>query len=80
MKTNITINNNTANYIATKGVAKHMDRSAAVQLWSTLKHEGWSPAGNTLQKTNKTSEGEFTFVKLGANKIVVSYNELEVAL
>ena len=62
-------NNSIANYIATKEVAKHMDRTSALHVWNDLKAEGWTKDGCKLV----SHAGEFRFAKQ-AGKMVVSYH------
>ena len=78
-------NNNIANHIASKGVAKHMTRDAAVSIWKDLKRDGWEVDLNTRQAPMLAKHDEegtqrfFTFETKG-NRISVSYMQLEVAL
>lgn len=61
-------NNAIARHIATKQVAKHMDRASALHLWNSLKDEGWTKDGAKLAK----EEEAFAFIKAG-NKVVVCF-------
>lgn len=69
-------NNNIANYIASKGITKHMNREQAVTVWNALKAEGWRAEGGTLVKVD-TQEHHFMFERHG-NKVAVSYRVMEV--
>ena len=77
--------NHTANYIADKGIVKHMSLHAANAIWRDLKVEGWEPDLGTAGAPMLTKHDEqgpqrfFTFVKVGESKAKVSYMELEVA-
>ena len=74
-------NNNVANYIATKGIAKHMDRKAACIIWAELKKDGWEKDGIMLTKHDEDgTQRFFTFEKVGSNKIKVSFMQLEVTI
>jgi hypothetical protein len=72
-------NNNVANYIATKRIAKHMDRSAAVKVWNDLKADGWRAEGCTMVKIIEKKEHRFSFERHGM-KVKVSFIELEVTV
>ena len=71
-------NNNVANYIATTGVTKHMERSAAIKVWNDLKQDGWRAEGFTMVKVSETTECHFAFERYGS-KVKVSYRAMEVA-
>ena len=54
-------NNRVANYIAFKGVTKHMTKDEARHIWSDLKREGWRAEGLTLVKMDGDTEHHFVF-------------------
>jgi hypothetical protein len=66
--------NHTANYIANRGVTKHMSRHEAITIWKALKAEGWTPDKNRLVK----DENCFVFTSHG-NKTAVNHLVMEVA-
>ena len=70
-------NNNIANYIASKGITKHMNREQAVTVWNALKAEGWRAEELTLVKVD-AQEHHFVFERYGS-KVAVSHREVEVA-
>lgn len=71
-------NNTTANYIASKGVTKHMQPSLANLIWNDLRRDGWRAEGLTRVKVVDTTEHHFVFEKHGS-KVKVSYRAMEVA-
>ena len=72
--------NNVAQYIARKGITKHMTRKAANVIWKDLKHEGWERDGIMLTKHDEEgTQRFFTFVAKN-DEFWVSYMALEVAL
>lgn len=66
--------NQTANYIAQRGVTKHMSRSQALAIWRELLDDGWIRDRNSLLKP-QDHEQSFMFLKLGQNKVAVSHCE-----
>lgn len=70
-------NNNTANYISSKVVTKHMSRERAATIWKALKAEGWRAEELTLVKVD-AQEHHFVFERYGS-KVAVSHREVEVA-
>ena len=78
----MTTNNNIANYIATKGITKHMSKEAARAVWRDLIHDGWRAEGFTLVKVVDRPEHEaeyhFVFEFIGG-KVVVYHREVEVS-
>jgi len=73
-------NNNTANYIASKGIAKHMTRDAAVSIWKDLKRDGWEKDDIMLTKHDEEGTQRFFTFETKGNHVSVSYMQLEVAL
>lgn len=65
-------NNNIANYIARKGIAKHMSREAARAIWRDLIQDGWKAEGFTLVKVD-TEAHRFVFERLHGDKMAVRY-------
>ena len=78
--TTMKTNNNIANYIAFKGIAKHMTRDAAVAIWKDLKRDGWEKDGIMLTKHNEEGTQRFFTFETKGNHVSVSYITLEVAL
>jgi len=72
--------NNVAQYIARKGIAKHMTRDAAVSIWKDLKREGWEKDGIMLTKHDEEGPQRFFTFETKGNHVSVSYMALEVAL
>jgi hypothetical protein len=71
--------NNVANYIAAKGITKHMSREAACAVWNDLKSQGWERDGIMLTKHDENGvQRFFTFEKVNTSKVKVSFMELEV--
>ena len=71
--------NHIANYIARKGIVKHMTRDAALAIWADLRADGWIRGeGSSLIKP-QDEEGTFHFVKVSETKTNVFYACLEVA-
>lgn len=70
--------NNVANYIASKGITKHMSREAACAIWTDLKRDGWTRDGIMLTKHDEGTQRFFTFEKVGVSKVKVSFMRLEV--
>ena len=78
--TTMKTNNNIANYIASKGIAKHMTRDAAVSIWKDLKRDGWEKDGIMLTKHDEEGPQRFFTFETKGNHVSVSYMTLEVAL
>jgi len=69
--------NQTANYIASRGIAKHMSRDQALSIYKSLQDEGWSKDG--IKLLSPKGDGAFHFLKIRDNKISVFFSEMEVA-
>jgi len=78
--TTMKTNNNMANYIARKGIAKHMTRDAAVSIGKDVKRDGWEKDGSMLTKHNEEGTQRFFTFETKGNHVSVSYITLEVAL
>jgi hypothetical protein len=72
--------NNVAQYIARKGIAKHMTRDAAIAIWKDLKRDGWEKDGIMLTKHSEEGTQRFFTFEAKGQSVSVSYMELEVAL
>lgn len=72
--------NNVAQYIARKGIAKHMTRDAAVAIWKDLKRDGWEKDGIMLTKHAEEGTQRFFTFEAKGQSVSVSYMALEVAL
>ena len=71
-------NNATADYIASKGITKHMDTNSANHIWNDLRRDGWRAEGLTRVKLVDNVEHHFVFEKHGF-KVKVSHRSMEVA-
>ena len=67
--------NPTANYVARKGITKHLSRHEAVKVWSDLLIEGWVKDRNRLTKDDHT----FVFSRISDHKTAINHLNMEVA-